>query len=212
MLKNEFLLDRNIPRITSPGLRNVTSTQMKWIICFAYFQSRLRYGIMFWGGDGKSVKIFQLQKKVIWLITGVHVRESCRHIFRKFQILTLASLYILEVLCFVKKYQENLKQNYAIHGHNTRNKFDLPTRYCSTVLYHISLTNMGIQLFSKLPMQIKQLDNHKGFMKEMKTFHLNNSFCTIEEFLHFERILYCTLCRYNNNKLHLCTCCNFVLL
>ena len=24
-----------------------------------------RYGIMFWGGDGKSIKIFRLQKKVI---------------------------------------------------------------------------------------------------------------------------------------------------
>jgi len=67
-----------------------------------YFQSRLRYGIMFWGGDGKSIKIFRLQKKVIRLITGVHKRESCRPIFRKFQILTLASLYIFELLSFLK--------------------------------------------------------------------------------------------------------------
>jgi hypothetical protein len=71
-------------------------------IYFAYFQSRLRYGIMFWGGEVKSVKIFWLQKKMIQLITGVHKRISCRHIFREFQILTLASLYILEVLCFIK--------------------------------------------------------------------------------------------------------------
>ena len=49
---------------------------------------------MFWGGEGKSVKIFRVKKKVIRLITGVHKRGSCRHIFRKFQILTLASLYI----------------------------------------------------------------------------------------------------------------------
>ena len=47
------------------SLRNVTSTQMIWSTYFAYFQSRLRYGIMFWGGDGKSIKIFWLQKKVI---------------------------------------------------------------------------------------------------------------------------------------------------
>jgi len=79
------------------SLRNVTSTQMIWKIYFAYFQSRLRYGIMFWGGEGKSVKIFRLQKKVIRLLTGVHKLEYCRHIFRKFQILTLASFYILEV-------------------------------------------------------------------------------------------------------------------
>jgi ribosomal protein L37AE/L43A len=49
---------------------------------------------MFWGGEGKSVKIFQVQEKVIRLITGVHKCDSCGHIFRKFGILTLASLYI----------------------------------------------------------------------------------------------------------------------
>ena len=67
---------------------------MIWGIYCAYFQSRLRYGIMFWSGEGQSVKIFWLQKKVIRLITGVHKHEPCRHIFRKFQILTLASMYI----------------------------------------------------------------------------------------------------------------------
>ena len=55
---------------------------------FAYVKSRLRYGIMFWGGDGKSIRIFRLQKKVIKLITGTHKRKSCRPIFRKFKILT----------------------------------------------------------------------------------------------------------------------------
>ena len=107
------------------SLQNVTSTQMIWSIYFAYFQSRLRYGIMVWGGEQKSVQIFQLQKKVIWLITGVHKRESCRHVFRIFQTLTLASLYILEVLWFLKKYQGNLKQNLGTHGHNKRNKTEL---------------------------------------------------------------------------------------
>ena len=84
------------------SLKNVTSTQMIWNTYFAYFESRLRYGIMFWGGDGKSIRIFRLQKKVIRLITGVHRCESWRPIFRKFKILTLASLYIFEML-FSKK-------------------------------------------------------------------------------------------------------------
>ena len=105
------------------SLWNVTSIRMIWSSYFAYFQSRLRCGIMSWVGELKSAMIFQLQKKVIILITGVHKRESCRHIFRKFQILTLASLYILEVLCFIKQYQGNLKQNIGIYVHNKRNIF-----------------------------------------------------------------------------------------
>ena len=100
---------------------------------------------MLWVGELKSVKIFRLLKKAIRLITGVHKHESCRHIFRKFQILTLASLYILGVLCFTKQYQGNLRQNFGIHVHNTRNIFDLHTHYCSTILYQRSVTNMGIK-------------------------------------------------------------------
>jgi hypothetical protein len=66
---------------------------------------------------------------MIRIVTGEHKRESCTHIFRKFRILTLTLLYILEVLCVTKIYRGNLKQNCGIHGHNKRNKLDLPTRY-----------------------------------------------------------------------------------
>ena len=55
-----------------------------------------------------------------------------------------------------KKYPVSLKQNFGIQGHNMRNKFDLHTCYCSTVLCQRSATNMGVNLFNKLPAQIKQ--------------------------------------------------------
>ena len=152
---------------------------MLWSINFANFHSRLKYGTVLWGRDGEIVEVFQLEEKVIWWITGVHKRESCWHIFRKFRILTLTSLYILEMLCFMKEYEGNQKHGFGIHGHNTRNKFGLCTQYSSTVLYQRSATNMGIQLFNKLPVQIKQVDSYKGFKREGKTFLLNNSFYMI---------------------------------
>ena len=99
---------------------------------------------MFWGGEGKSLMIFRLQKKVIKLITGVHKRTSCKPIFRKFKILTLTSLYIFQMLCFLKKYQRNIKHNSEIQEYNTRNKQDLYTQHCNTVMYQKSVTNMGI--------------------------------------------------------------------
>jgi len=63
-----------------------------------------------------------------------------------------------------------------------RNKLDLNTRHCSTVLYDRSATHMGIKLFNKLPIQIKQLDNYTSFKTEVKTFISINSFYMIEEF------------------------------
>ena len=140
---------------------------MEYWLCIFSFKLN---GIIFWGKDGEIIKVFWLQKQVIRLITGVYKRKPCRHIVRKFRILTLTSLYILEVLCLMKKYQGYLKQNFGIHGHNMRNKSDLNTCSCSTVLYHRSATHMGIKLFNKLPIQIKQLDNYKGFKRDVKTF------------------------------------------
>ena len=76
-----------------------------------------------------------------------------------------------------------MKQNIEIHGHNTRKKYDLHTQHCSTVLYQKSVTNTGIKLFNKLPIQIKQLDDYKVFKRVVKKLLLHNSFYTIEEFL-----------------------------
>ena len=62
-------LSKDYYRIKS--LKNTVSNQMLWNIYFAYFQSRLRYGIIVWGGSKESTKILHIQKKVIRLITGL---------------------------------------------------------------------------------------------------------------------------------------------
>jgi len=41
--------------------------------------------------------------------------ESCRQKFKENGILTVTSLLVLDVLCTVKKYKGNLKQNFVIH-------------------------------------------------------------------------------------------------
>ena len=102
---------------------------MEQLLCILSIDSKVWnylmfvYGIMFCGGEGKFVKIFCVQEKMSRSITGVHKCESSR----KFQILPLAWLYIVEVLCFISQYQRNSQQNFAIHRHNIGNKFDLHT-------------------------------------------------------------------------------------
>jgi hypothetical protein len=120
---------------------------------------------------------------VIRLITGVNKRESCRQKFKDKKILTVASLYVLEVLCFMKKYKGNLKQNMVIHDHNTRSKYDLHTHFCKTALLQKSVLNTGIKLFKHLPVRIKKVDNFNCFKKEVTAVILNNSCYSIEEFL-----------------------------
>jgi hypothetical protein len=104
---------------------------MSKTIYHASFQSRMKYGIIFWGRDRDSVKVFRMQKKVIQLIFGIMSCESCRHIFMDYKILTMASLYILEVLCFIKRFNGSLELNSHIHDYNTRGKMDLHVQGCN---------------------------------------------------------------------------------
>jgi hypothetical protein len=80
---------------------------------------------MLWGGDNESNKIFELQKKVLWIISGVSNRTSYRQIFKGYNILTLSSLYILEVICFIKRDKYFMKRKLDIHNHNTTEKANL---------------------------------------------------------------------------------------
>jgi len=69
------------------SFKNILSNHMLWNIYFAYFQSRLRYGIILWGGTSEIIKVLVIQKKVISLITSLKKYESCRQKFKENRIL-----------------------------------------------------------------------------------------------------------------------------
>jgi hypothetical protein len=126
--------------------------------------------------------MLHIQKKVIRLITALIRSESCRQKFKENSICTVTSLYVLEVVCFGKKYKGNLKHNFAIHEHNTRGKYDLHTQFCNTSLFQNSVINMGVKLYKYLPSKIKKLENFSCFRKEVKLVLLNNPFYMFEDF------------------------------
>jgi len=77
-------------------------------MCFGTFISLIfirdsGMALYFGGGTKESTKALRIQKKVIRLITGIKKYESCRQKFKENRILTVTSMYILEVFCFIKK-------------------------------------------------------------------------------------------------------------
>jgi len=52
-------------------------------------------------------------------MVGVSARTSCRQLFKEFNILTLVSLYIMEVICYIRKHHQLVDLNSNIHAHNT---------------------------------------------------------------------------------------------
>jgi hypothetical protein len=68
-------------------------------------------------------------------MVGVSSRTSCRQLFKELNILTLALLYILEVIYFVRKYRQSVEPNSNVHTYNTRRKMDIHIQSYNTEIY-----------------------------------------------------------------------------
>jgi hypothetical protein len=141
---------------------------------------RHSYGLGFYfggviGGE-LSIRIFRIQKRVIRSMVGVSSRMSCRQLFKELNILTLASLYIFEVTCFIRKYCQSLEQNSQVHQYNTRRKLDIHVKLQKTEIYKKSVINTGTKVYNNLPKFLKEINDYKAFKKELKLFLLLHSF------------------------------------
>ena len=109
-------------------LKETLSPYMIIHIYFTKFHAILRSGTLLSGRGIKgdlSIRVFKIQKRVVRLLAGVSFRTSCRQLFKKLNILTMASLCILEVTCFIRKNCKFLEQNSQVHQHDTRRKLDI---------------------------------------------------------------------------------------
>ena len=82
---------------------NHVSLEVLRIIYFSSVHSVIAYGIIFWGNSHSSTTIFKIQKRIIRIINNSGRRDSCRKLFKEFQILPLASQYIFSILVFVNR-------------------------------------------------------------------------------------------------------------
>ena len=75
---------------------------------------------------------------------------SCRQPFKEMNILILVSLYIMEVICYIRKHHQFVDLNSNIHAHNTQRKMDIHIQSYNTDLYKRSVIDMGNELYNKL--------------------------------------------------------------
>jgi len=134
------------------------------------------------GGESNR-KIFTFQKRVIRVMAGVNSRTSCRQLFKELNILTLSSLYTLEVTCFLKSYCQSLELNANVHNHDMQRKMDIHIKSHRTNLHKNSVINMGSIIYNKLLDHLKEIDSFKVFKRKLKLFLLLHNFYSVEEFL-----------------------------
>jgi hypothetical protein len=71
------------------------------------------YGI---GNSMDIKKVFYIQNKIIRIMAGTKMRASYMELFKKFNILPLASEYLLSLLSFVVDNIEKFETNSDIHS------------------------------------------------------------------------------------------------
>jgi hypothetical protein len=90
------------------------------MVYFAYVHSIMSYGMTFWGNQPYSDKNFKIQKRAIRIITNSRMRDPCRELFKKLEILPLYSQYIFSISIFVIKNKQLFHTNNQIHSIHTR--------------------------------------------------------------------------------------------
>jgi hypothetical protein len=101
--------------------------------------------------------------------------------FGEFRILTVTSLYIFEILCFLIKNKIYTVEYSDIHGYNTIHKFNLYVQLCNTDRCKKSIINM--EIFNNLPFELKSVENFRDFKRKLKSYSLHSAFYSLQEFL-----------------------------
>lgn len=157
---------------------------------FAFFQSRILYGLAVWGGSVHIGTIFLLQKRCIRILDGLKSnRESCRESFKKLNIHTITSLYVIELCKLVKRYPSKFppRPQGPSNRLNERLKFDLEVPQTRTSTYSRTVKIAAIKTFNSLPEDIKSLTGTKFFWK-LKTYLLQHCPYSLNEFYELNKI------------------------
>jgi hypothetical protein len=107
---------------------------------FAYFQSSLKYGILFWGNLKNFKKIFKLQKRAIRLTANIF-NTSCKP-YLELKFMALPYIYIYKIPVRINMSLNRFKTNSVIYSYNTRNKYD------------VFVTGHNAKLFRLLPAMV----------------------------------------------------------
>ena len=148
---------------------------------FALFQSILCYGIMVWGHSSIHHRLFSLQRRAVRVIANLKYRDYCQNAFRKLQILTFPSLFILQCLNYIKTNINTYRTHREVHLYNTRNNDNIYPEYVRLTRTQSDNRYLGIRFYNALPDYVKYLPPSK-FKSKIKIFLTNRALYSIEEF------------------------------
>jgi hypothetical protein len=111
---------------------------------------------------------------------GTKRRASCRELFKKCNILPLASKFLFSLLSFVVD-TEKFQTNSDIHNISTRYRHNFRVPNTNLSNYQKGVYYTGIKLFNNLPPTIKSQMDIKKFKPALKEYILSHYY-SVEEF------------------------------
>ena len=135
------------------------------MIYHAFFHLAMSYGIIFWGNLSHSSTIFSMQRKAIRIMEGCGNRVSCRHLFKKLQILYLTSHYMLSLLMFVVQNKNLFSASIENHNVDTRQRSNLYLPQAILVIYQKGTYYLGIKIFIIYPWRLRMSLVNKKSLK-----------------------------------------------
>lgn len=157
------------------------NVEAAYIAYHAYVESRIRYGIIFWGGTNHIYKIFVLQKKCLRNILNIKQTVSCKPLFREQQILTLISQYIYEAVIFIVKNMSLFADYDRFHLYDTRNKNDLLNIKANFTYVQRNIPFSIIKIYNKLP-EIYKNQPLKKLKENLRATLLEKAYYTLDEY------------------------------
>lgn len=149
---------------------------------FSLFESHVRYGLILWGHSSKRnlQRVLILQKKAVRTLAGLNPLDTCRTAFKDLKILTVASLFLSEVICYA--ITQKLTRMRESHNYNTRNKinFSLPQHHLT--VYEKQASYTGPKYYNILPDNLKEIWEERNFKRKLQDWLLQKTFYTLEEF------------------------------
>lgn len=144
----------------------------------AYVASTLRYGLIFWGNATNVSTVLLAQKRCIRAICKLRTTDTCKPHFRDLNILTVSSLYIYEVLMFVKT-------NIHLYNHveSQRRSDKLETIITRTAFAYKSVYAMAPKLYNKLPCHIRNSKNYNEFKSNLFKLLNDKVYYSVKEYL-----------------------------
>nr|CAH7733311.1 unnamed protein product [Callosobruchus chinensis] len=164
------------------NLKDLLTSSQLLMLYYAQVESRLRYGIRFWGMSTLAQDVFVSQKRSLRSMAGISRRETCRMLFRKYSILTVPALMILEMCLHVFKNRDQFCNVCDVHTKNTRQRENVYVPYKRYVVGYNSPDSLGLRFFNKLPFSIRNSSNKNLFKSCLKKLLVEHCIYDVNEF------------------------------